>query len=126
VHYFTAEMQRDAGYRREEKAFLDHMPEVIGARAMAALAGIGVRLGLDYGGVDFGLSPDGRVLLFEANATMVIIPPDPDPMWDYRRPAIAAARHAAQRMLLRRVGGAAGLSPLSRPRPSLSAAAPPG
>ena len=28
------------------------------------------RMGLDFFGVDFGIAPDGRVLLFEANATM--------------------------------------------------------
>ena len=43
---------------------------------------------------------DGSLLLFEANATMVINPPDPDPMWDYRRAPILAALDAAKRMLL--------------------------
>ena len=69
---------------------------------MAALHGIGAALGLDYGGVDFALAPDGSVLLFEANATMVISPPEPDPIWDYRRRAIGDVLRAAQQMLLRR------------------------
>jgi len=46
------------------------------------------------------------VILFEANATMVAVPPGPDPMWDYRRGSIADAIQAAQRMLLSRAGGA--------------------
>jgi hypothetical protein len=29
-------------------------------------------LGLDYGGIDFTLLPDGRVFVFEANATMLV------------------------------------------------------
>jgi tetratricopeptide (TPR) repeat protein len=100
VHYFTADMAANAAHREEEQRFLTDMEGVIGKRAMAALAAIGKNLGLDYAGVDFGLGPDGRLLLFEANATMVINPPDPDPIWDYRRAPILAALDAAKRMLL--------------------------
>jgi hypothetical protein len=39
--------------------------------------------------------------LFEANATMVVFPPGPEPIWDYRRAAIEAALQAARRMLER-------------------------
>ncbi len=102
VHYFTSAMAGDAAHRREEQLFLDDMPAVLGARAMKGLTEIGRVLGLDYGGVDFGIGPDGSVLLFEANATMVINPPDPDPIWDYRRPAIARVLHAARHMVLAR------------------------
>ena len=42
------------------------------ARAMAALEKIRATLQLDYAGVDFALSPDGRVQLFEASATLVV------------------------------------------------------
>jgi hypothetical protein len=52
--------------------------------------------------MDFALDGDGRVLLFEANATMVINPPEPDPMWDYRRPAIDRALAAARALLTQR------------------------
>jgi hypothetical protein len=80
------------------------MQGVIGQRAVAALGAIGETLGLDYAGVDFALGPDGTLLLFEANATMVINPPDPDPIWDYRRAPILAALDAAKRMLLAKAG----------------------
>jgi len=99
VHYFTADMAGSAAFREEEHRFLDDMPAVLGPRAMAALAGIQATLGLDYAGVDFGLAPDGSLLLFEANATMVINPPDSGTIWDYRRPAIDAAIGAARTML---------------------------
>jgi glutathione synthase/RimK-type ligase-like ATP-grasp enzyme len=69
---------------------------------MAALRRVADALGLDYGGIDFGLDRDGNVLLFEANATMVVFPPGPDPIWDYRRRAIDAVLEAARRMLVRR------------------------
>jgi hypothetical protein len=103
VHYFTAAMAIHAAHREEERRFLDDMPGVLGMRAMTALAGIGAALGLDYAGVDFALAPDGSLLLFEANATMVVNAPDPDPMWDYRRNAIDAALTAARQMLARRI-----------------------
>jgi hypothetical protein len=102
VHYFTADMARSQAHRDEERRFLDDMSAVLGERAMSALTAIGRTLGLDYAGVDFGLAPDGAVLLFEANATMVVNPPEPDPMWDYRRAAVTRIIDAAKRMLLAR------------------------
>jgi len=59
-------------------------------------------LGFDYGGVDFALAPDGRLLLFEANATMAIVPPPPEPVWDYRRKPIDKALEAARALLFGR------------------------
>ena len=102
VHYFSAAMEHEPACRAEEQRFLESMPSVLGPRAMAALADIQAALGLDYAGIDFALAGDGSVLLFEANATMVIAPPGPGPIWDYRRPAMTAALNAAKRMLLRR------------------------
>jgi len=99
VHYFTAGMAGNPAHRAEEAHFLRDMAGVLGPRAMAALAAIGQKMALDYAGVDFALAPDGSLLLFEANAAMVVNPPDPDPIWDYRRPAIAAALAAMQHLL---------------------------
>ncbi len=99
VHYFTAAMAADPAHRTEEQRFLDDMPAVLGPRAMAALAGIQAVLRLDYAGIDFALAPDGALLLFEANATMVIVPLPPDPIWNYRRRAVGDALAAAKRLL---------------------------
>ena len=95
-------MAHNASYRDEERRFLEDMPTVLGSRAIAALAEICATLGLEYAGIDFALAPNGSLLLFEANATMVVFPPSPDPMWDYRRSAISTVLEAATRMLLRR------------------------
>jgi tetratricopeptide (TPR) repeat protein len=100
IHYFTAEMAERAEHRAEDAEFLENMPAVLGSRAMAALEQIQGALGLDYAGIDFGLSPDGDVLLFEANATMVVNPPEPDERWAYRRPAVERIFGAVRRMLL--------------------------
>jgi glutamate/tyrosine decarboxylase-like PLP-dependent enzyme len=99
IHYFTAEMAERADNRAEDAEFLENMPGVLGPRAMEALARIQATLGLDYAGVDFGLSATGDVLLFEANATMVVNPPEPDPRWAYRRPAVERIFAAVRRML---------------------------
>jgi hypothetical protein len=99
VHYFTADMAERPDHRALEAAFMDDMPGVLGDRAMAGLHAIAETLGLDYGGVDFGLGSDGEVLLFEANATMVVNPPGPDPRWDYRRAPVVRILNAVHSLL---------------------------
>ena len=99
IHYFTAEMAEDADHRAEDREFLENMPGVLGPRVMEALARIQAILGLDYGGIDFGVSSRGDLLLFEANATMVVNPPEPDERWAYRRPAVERIFAAVRRML---------------------------
>jgi glutathione synthase/RimK-type ligase-like ATP-grasp enzyme/Flp pilus assembly protein TadD len=104
VHYFTSDMADQPDHRAEELAFLADMREVIGEKAMAALGAICETLGLDYAGIDFGLSAAGDLLLFEANATMVIASPDPDPRWTYRRAAITEIIEAVTAMIRQRAG----------------------
>ncbi len=104
VHYFTSAMADSPEHRAEERRFLEDMPGVLGAVAMQALAHIAATMGLDYGGIDFALTPDGRVMVFEANATMVINAADCAPIWEYRRAPLAHAQMAARWMLLKRIG----------------------
>jgi hypothetical protein len=104
VHYFSAEMPGNPAHQAEESAFLDDMPRVLGPRVMQSLQGISDALGLDYGGMDFAVSPQGDVLLFEANATMLIRPPKPGTEWDYRRTAINQALEAARDLIYERAG----------------------
>ena len=104
VHYFTAEMASHAGHREEEARFLADMAGSLGETAMAAIGSIAAALRLDYGGVDFALAPDGRLLLFEANATMALVPPSANPVYAYRKPAFERALAAARKLLLTRAG----------------------
>ena len=104
VHYFSAGMLDCDAHRAEERRFLEHMPEVLGPRAMAALGQIAETLGLDYAGVDCALGKDGSLLLFEANATMLINPVAPEPVWDYRRAPTARALEAARSLIVERAG----------------------
>jgi hypothetical protein len=102
VHYFTSDMADKPDHRSEEAHFLGDMPAVLGNKAIAALHRIRDALGLDYAGIDFGLSPDGDLLLFEANATMVISPPGPDEQWTYRRAAVNAILDAVFAMIMQK------------------------
>jgi glutathione synthase/RimK-type ligase-like ATP-grasp enzyme len=102
VHYFTADMADHAECRREDMAFLEDMPTVIGPLAMKALERIQAILGLDYAGIDFGLNAKRELLLFEANATMAVLKPDSDPRWNYRRGAYERIFAAVENMFLKR------------------------
>ena len=102
VHYFTADMADKPDHRAEEAAFLADMPAVLGGKAMAALQRVKDALGLDYAGIDFGLGADGDVLLFEANATMVIAKPGKEAHWAYRHAAIDTVLAAVVAMMERR------------------------
>ena len=106
VHYFTADMAIEEAHRQEEQRFLENMEQALGSRAMAALTRIAAHLDLDYGGIDFAVSADGALIFFEANTTMVIVPPPADAKWDYRRAAIARALDAARALPHTKLRGA--------------------
>ncbi len=80
------------------------MRSVLGDRAITALHAICKALALDYAGIDFAVNAAGDVLLFEANATMVIASPDNDPRWAYRRGPISAAIEAVTAMIREKAG----------------------
>jgi hypothetical protein len=72
VHYFSADMLDHPHKRAEELAYLQDMAGCLGAQALRTLSDIGARMDLDYCGIDFSRLPDGRILLFECNATMLV------------------------------------------------------
>ncbi len=94
VHYGSAGMREAAWKRAEEERFLADPAAQLGARAMTAIGAVAQRLGLDFAGIDCALLPDGRVLLFEANATMNVHLNDPPDLFPYKQryvPRIFAA-----------------------------------
>jgi hypothetical protein len=74
VHYYTSEMESFPWKLEEEEAFLQHPEAVLGFEGMQAMQAIGKRMDLDYAGIDFSIMPDGRILVFEANPTMLVHP----------------------------------------------------
>lgn len=100
VHLFSASGADE--HRAEDARFLADPQGVLGAEIMATLGAIVRALRLDYAGVDFGVDASGRLVLFEANATMSIPPVDPDDRVAYRKPAIEQIVGAFEAMLERR------------------------
>lgn len=80
VHYYTAGMEDCAWKLEEEKRYLEQPEAVLGSAGMQALTEIGERLDLDYAGIDFSIMPDGRILVFEANPSMLVHPETAAPL----------------------------------------------
>ena len=99
VHHDTSGMGAKPERRLEEARFLDVPQNVIGERGMAAIEGIGQALDLDYCGVDFAVLSDGRILVFEANATMLAHLEDPAGPYAYKNRHVQTIADAFQRML---------------------------
>lgn len=57
------------------------------------------RMGLDYFGVDFGFDREGRMVLFECNATMTYYPLVVAPRFAFRQKLLAPTREAVAAML---------------------------
>ena len=102
VHYFSADMAGNPMHRAEDERFLENMPEVLGAEGLAALERISQTIGLDYAGIDFALTRSGEVLVFETNATMVIVEPAHEERWAYRRRPVQRVTDAFRQMLVSR------------------------
>ncbi len=98
IHYFSADMRENDANRAEEAGYLNDMRGHLGEGVTAALYGIARTLGLEYAGIDFGIGPDGSVLVFEANPAMAIYLPDDDDRFAYRRTAIVRIVDAVRAM----------------------------
>ena len=107
VHYETAEMPDAPERQAEELRFLQDPAAVLGPKAWAAIAAIGDRLDLDYAGVDFAVLPDGRVLVFEANATMLVHPEDEDGEFAFKNPYVRTIVSAFQTLVASKAAAAA-------------------
>ena len=99
VHHRSAGMEADPARREEELAFLRAPRRALGDRAFAAVESIGDALGLDYAGVDFSLTADGRVLVFEANAAMCVHLEPEDGVFAAKNAHVTPIIAAFQRML---------------------------
>lgn len=102
VHFATADMESHAEHRAADAQFLNDLEGTLGSTAFDTLKQVAQALALDYGGIDFSVASDGRIVIFEANATMVVPQPDADPRWDYRRAQVTRIHDAARAMIMRR------------------------
>jgi glutathione synthase/RimK-type ligase-like ATP-grasp enzyme len=72
---------------------------------MAALDAVGRRLDLDYAGIDFTLLPDGRLFVFEANATMLVHRERSNGVLAYRNAHVQRIVDAFERLQSLRIAG---------------------
>ncbi len=101
VHYFSSEMAMQPAFREREERFLSDPKSAIGDRAWSVLQRVVEAVNLDYAGIDFGLDAQGRVVVFETNATMAVRRPPQEPMWRYRARAVDDVLDAVRAMLER-------------------------
>ena len=100
VHHVSTRMADLEWMRREEQAFLERPHEVFGTKAMAALDAIRREVGLDYFGIDCSLDSEGRVVVFEVNASMLIHLHNTG--FEYKTPHVMRIKHAFERLLEQR------------------------
>lgn len=106
VHYWRADMTRAAWMRAEEEAFLANYEQAFPGALAETIREIGRRLDLDYGGIDCAVAPDGRVLLFEANATMLVHLADRHADFAYKTAYVPRIFDAMGAMIARRIAKA--------------------
>lgn len=104
IHYFSALMAGNPANKAEEQRFLMDMTGALGAKAVAGLRGIQARMGLDYCGIDCSLSPEGDVIVFETNATMLIHSEESETEFAYRHRHVATLVEAFRGMFDKRAG----------------------
>jgi hypothetical protein len=100
VHHFRTDMAHQEWMRMEEACFLTNMGSVFNAAAQDALRAIARATELDYGGVDCGLDRDGRIVVFEANASM-LVHDEKNNVFAYKNKSIANIKNAFDAMLSR-------------------------
>jgi len=106
VHYWRTETGRSDWKKAEEERFLTDWRGVFGAPAANAVDEVARRLDLDYGGIDCALLPDGRVLLFEANACMLLHLDESAQAFGYKHRAVPPIREAFTRLVRERAAQA--------------------
>lgn len=72
VHYWRSHMNQSEWKKREEEKFAADWRAVFGPGAASAVEQVAQRLDLDYGGMDCSILENGKVLFFEANASMLV------------------------------------------------------
>jgi tetratricopeptide (TPR) repeat protein len=114
VHHFSTDMASQAWMRREEEAFLRAPDEVFEPRHFAALHAIRDAMGLDFFGIDCALDRAGNLVVFEANATMLVHADTGD--FAYKNPYVQRIKTAFAALLARTAAQAGGSRPLSGAR----------
>ncbi len=84
VWYYNANMAGSPTKREEEAQFMSSAEGSFLRRHEAVLAQVAKRLELDYFGIDCAETPDGRLLVFEADISLVVHDMDPKDIYPYK------------------------------------------
>lgn len=103
VHYWRTEMTQQLWMKQEEEAFLADWTTQFPDGAKQTLDILAQRLDLDFGGIDCGLMPNGEIVLFEANAAMLVHLDDDPVTFAYKHRHVPRIRDAVSAMILARV-----------------------
>jgi hypothetical protein len=98
IHYSRTPMAAETEWQTDEARFLDD-PAAVLAGWNDAVRDVAAAVGLDYFGIDCAQLPDGRLVVFEADAAMLVHGLDPGGPGIRAHPARAArvARRASRR-----------------------------
>ncbi len=103
IWYLNAGMSDSAEKRLEEETFMRTFDIGFGRRHQSALAAMAARVGLDYFTIDCAETPDGSLLIFEADNTAVVHNMDSPDIFPYKPPQMRRIFDAFAAMLARRV-----------------------
>ena len=106
IHYYNAPMAEHQWMRDEEAAFLEDPRGAFDTARFSTLVKIGKAVGLEYFGIDCGIDRDGNVLVFEADAAMLVHTSDPVDLYPYKQKYVPRIYRAVEKMLDQRKSGA--------------------
>jgi tetratricopeptide (TPR) repeat protein len=102
VHHISTDMANQPWMQHEEAAFLADPTAVFNSAHYQALGVIRERIELDYFGVDCGLDSEGDLVVFEANASMLVH--DENANFSYKDPFVRVIKATFDAMLRNRAG----------------------
>jgi tetratricopeptide (TPR) repeat protein len=105
VHYWRADMDEADWMKREEEDFLADYEALFSGVRGDAVREVARRLDLDYAGMDCGVTADGSVLMFEANASMLTHLDDSREGFSYKHRYVPRIFAAMGDLVLRRAAG---------------------
>ena len=102
VHHATTDMDKSEWMQAEEKAFLEKPEAVFSPKHYETLHAIRQTIGLEYFGIDCGIDGADNLVVFEANATMLVH--WHNETFPYKTPFVDNIKRAFDVMLKKRVG----------------------
>jgi len=104
LHHDSTDMVDHRWMQQEEAAFLSDPGGVFNASHYRTLHAIRKCIGLDFFGIDCALDRDGKLLVFEVNASMLVH--EHNEAFPYKDPYVRAIKLAFEAMLRQRAGKA--------------------